>query len=229
MNAVSGRGRIMTLCFHGIGRPQRELEAGEERFWIERHRFAQILAAVNEHEREVELTFDDANVSDYDEGLPALVRHGLRARFFIITDRIDRPGSLSGEQIARMRTAGMTFGIHGATHLPWPMLAARGQLDAELDAAAGRLEPLVGDAVDHAAFPQGQYDRAVIRTLKDRRFVRAYSVDEGWSSRRAWLRTRYSVIRSDTPESVVALLENPHATTDPWPIRPMKQAAKRWR
>lgn len=229
MSRATGHSRVLTLCFHGIGRPRRELEPGEERFWIERERFCDILAAVKDHDRQVELTFDDANVSDYDDAFPLLTRHQLSARFFVITDRIDRAGSLSAGQIDRMDAAAMTFGIHGATHRPWPQLAAQGLLDAELDAATRRLDSLIASPVDHAAFPRGQYDRAAIIALKRRGFVRAYSVDEGWSTRRAWLRTRYSVICSDTPETVVALLDRPNATAGPWPVRPIKQAAKRWR
>jgi peptidoglycan/xylan/chitin deacetylase (PgdA/CDA1 family) len=222
-------GRIITLNFHGIGTPRRPLESGEERFWVGEEHFRDIVAMTRRHPRFVELTFDDANASDYDVAFPYLMEYGIRARFFLITDRIDAPGSLSSAQIAHMAAVGMRFGTHGATHRPWPGLAARGELGRELDDSARRIEGLTGRRVAHAAFPQGLYDRAVLNALKRRRYERAYSVDEGWSRDRAWLRTRYSVIHSDTARSVSALLDSPNLTAGPWPVRPLKQAVKRWR
>lgn len=220
---------IQTICFHGIGAPQRQLEPGEERFWITEDSFCSILEVIRSHSRMIDITFDDANSSDATIALPELVKRGLSARFFIITDRIDTAGSLSSLQIEDMAGAGMTFGTHGASHRPWPLLASEGLLGRELDESAARLEALLGTRTDHAAFPQGLYNRAVLGELRTRGFARAYSVDEGWSRRRAWLRSRYSVIHSDTAAIVGALLDDPNHTTASWPVRSIKQAVKRWR
>jgi len=56
-----------------------------------------------------------------------------------------------------------------------------------------------------------------------------YSVDEGWSRGSAHLRSRYSVIHTDTAASIGRLLDRPTVTTDRWPVRSMKLAVKRWR
>ncbi|WP_344092922.1 polysaccharide deacetylase family protein [Microbacterium deminutum] len=220
---------MITLNFHGIGTPRRVLEPGEERFWITHDQYLQVLDVALAHSRRVEITFDDANESDYELGLQALLDRGIAARFFIITDRIGEDGSLSAGQLAEMAACGMTFGTHGASHRPWTDLARTGELSGELNDSSSRLTRIVGEAIKHAAFPQGLYNRAVLKELRARKFTRAYSVDEGWSREHEWLRTRYSVIHSDTAATVARLLDSPTLTSDPWPLRPAKQALKRWR
>lgn len=203
------RSRLVSLCFHGIGQTARCLEFGEERFWIDPHRFADILEAVHAHPRLAEITFDDSNESDFSIALPALGRLNRTARFFVISDRLDSPGSLSSEHVAALNLAGMSIGTHGATHRPWPQLAWEGQLDNELSSSTQALENITSTAVTTAAFPQGKYDRQVLAALKKRGFQRAYSVDEGSSRMGSWLRSRYTVIHTDTPESVRARLDRP--------------------
>lgn len=220
--------RVQTICFHGIGHPDRDLEPGEERFWIDATAYSEILSAIRQHPRQVDITFDDGNASDAEIGLPALLDGELSARFFIITDRIDTRGSVSTTQLNELAGEGMTFGTHGASHRPWPALAEADLLDGELVSSRRRLAAVVGGTIDHAAMPQGLYNRAVLTTLRRHGFTRAYSVDEGWSNRRSWLRTRYSVIHSDTPESIIALLDNPNLTAPAAPLRAAKRLLKRW-
>jgi peptidoglycan/xylan/chitin deacetylase (PgdA/CDA1 family) len=221
--------RVITLNFHGIGAPERDLEPGEERFWITPDDFHAILDVALAHRRYVEFTFDDANASDYRIGMPALLDRRAHARFFVITDRIDAPGSLSSEQIVELAQAGMGFGTHGASHRPWPQLAQDGQLRSALALSSQALQDIIGRPTRYAAFPQGMYDRAVLTELRNHDFLRTYSVDEGWSHSKSWLRTRYSVIRDDTADSIRALLDSPNLTAGRWPVRPIKQAVKRWR
>lgn len=221
--------RVITLNFHGIGDPGRALEPGEERFWITPENFHRILDAALAHRRHVEFTFDDGNESDHRIGLPALLERRALARFFVITNRIDTPGSLSSAQILDLAQSGMGLGTHGASHRPWTELAHNGELRCELIESSQILQQLVGRPTRHAAFPQGLYDRAVLSELRAHDFLRVYSVDEGWSHARRWLRTRYSVIRTDTADSIRRLLDSPNRTAGSWPVRPIKQAVKRWR
>lgn len=221
--------RVITLNFHGIGAPERDLEPGEERFWISEENFHDILDTAIAHRRYVEFTFDDSNVSDFEIGLPALLDRRLHARFFVITDRIGAPGSLSTDQIVELAQSGMTFGTHGASHRPWTQLAAENALRSELTASAKALQDIIGRPTRYAAFPQGLYNRAVLDELRSHDFLRVYSVDEGWAHAKSWMRTRYSVIHRDTGDSIRTLLDSPNTTAGRWPMRPIRQAVKRWR
>jgi peptidoglycan/xylan/chitin deacetylase (PgdA/CDA1 family) len=207
--ASSDQSRRVTLCFHGIGVPRRELEPGEERFWIGLGQFEDILRAVHAHPRPVDITFDDSNDSDFTVALPLLLRLGLSAQFFVITGRLDRPGSLSRREVAAMHAAGMAIGTHGVTHRSWRALAEERMLDAELTGSVQALHEITRSPVTTAALPQGQYDRRVLAALERHGFTRVYSVDEGSSRVSSRLRSRYTVIDEDSAASVSAVIDNP--------------------
>lgn len=222
-------GRIVTICFHGIGRPSRSLEPGEERFWIEPNQYREILSAIEAHPQTPDLTFDDGNASDVEFGLPGLIEHRAKAQFFIITDRIGEQGSVTESGLNELVSAGMTLGTHGATHRPWTDLATEGKLDQELTDSCAMLADVAGVPVSAAAMPQGLYNRSVLTATRRHGFRRVYSVDEGWSRPSSWLRSRYSVIQSDTPESISAYLTDPNRTAGPRALQTVKRALKRVR
>jgi peptidoglycan/xylan/chitin deacetylase (PgdA/CDA1 family) len=227
--ARPGSSRIVTLCFHGIGTPGRQLELGEERFWIGVDQFAAIVEAIRTHPRHADITFDDANESDFLHALPLLQRLELAARFFVITDRLDTRGSLSSEQLFAIHDAGMPVGTHGMTHESWRDLAALQMLDEELTGSAHKLENITRLPVTEAALPRGQYDRQVLAALRRQGFDRVYSVDEGTSRRSSWLRSRYTIINTDTPDSITAFLDHPDLAAGPRIIRAAKNMVKELR
>ena len=48
------------------------------------------------------LSFDDGNSSDVEIALPALRERGLPRRFFVVAGRLDRPGSLSRDDVREL-------------------------------------------------------------------------------------------------------------------------------
>ncbi len=221
-------GPVASLCLHGVGEPQRALEAGEERFWIEAEVLTEVLDLVVQHPAEVELTVDDSNASDFEHILPALRERGLSATFFVITDRIDTPGSLSTAQIRELHDSGMTIGTHGATHLPWRDLG-REALDAELRESMGRLTAITGERVRYAACPRGSYDRGVLASLRRFGIERVYTVDGGGTRAAAWARSRYTITRHDTADTIRAWLDRPAGDLREQLTRSGRSAVKRWR
>jgi peptidoglycan/xylan/chitin deacetylase (PgdA/CDA1 family) len=221
--------RVTTLCFHGIGRPGRPLEPGEERYWVDRNRFADILDAVAGHPQPIELTFDDANASDHSAGLPELLRRGLTAEFFVIAGRLDEPGSLARTQLVELASAGMAVGNHGLRHLPWRDVRSTGALEEEVGEAGRLIADVVGAWPRHAACPHGSYDRRVLRFLRGHGYTRVLTVDGGTSPRRAWLRSRYTIIDTDTPDTVSARLADPDGRASEQLRRRAAQLLKRSR
>lgn len=190
------------LCFHGIGTPQRELEAGEGEFWLDVAQFEEMLAMIRRHPF-INITIDDGNVSDFTHALPALRRRGLTATFFIVAERIDSPGALSTEAIRELVSSGMRIGTHGLAHRPWRSLRDHG-LEAEMRAAQIIAE-VAGAPVSEAACPFGSYDRRVLGALRRHGFTRVYTVDRGRARRGAWLQPRYTVRKGDTPADLERL------------------------
>lgn len=188
--------RHLIFNFHGIGEPARALEPGEAAYWVSPACFELFLEVIGglpaERRREITITFDDGNLSDYEIALPRLVSSGLTACHFVISGRIGQAGSLSAGQIRALRAAGMSIGTHGVNHLDWRRLD-RTTLQRELSDGRRRLEDIIGEPVTEAAIPFGSYDRRVLRVLKRHRFAAVFSSDGGSYRNGRWLRPRNCV------------------------------------
>ena len=192
--------RLVNLCFHGIGTPGRELEPGEDDYWILQETFLSVLDEVAER-RDVVLSFDDGNASDVEIGLPALIERGLRATFFVLAGRLDAPGSLSTDDLATLLDQGMTVGNHGMDHVSWRRMDER-TAERELVQARDLLTEVTGRLVHRAAAPFGLYDRRALSRLRARGYTEVNTSDRRWARDGAWLQPRFSLRRGDTPDDV---------------------------
>jgi peptidoglycan/xylan/chitin deacetylase (PgdA/CDA1 family) len=217
---------MFILNLHGIGPPRRELPPTEQRVWIAPAQFEALLDYVRPRQ-DVELTFDDANESDYSIALPALQQRGLRAQFFIVADRVGRPGYLSRAQIAALLAAGMKIGSHGLRHRPWAGLDDGG-LREELVVARDRLQQWTGLKIDQAACPFGSYNRRVINALRNAGYRCLYTSDGGPARAGALILPRNSVYSTWTLETVKHVLSD-HGAPARRLWRSLKLALKRWR
>ena len=180
--------------FHGVGRPRRELETGEARYWIDEQRFADILDRIMaDPERDlIAITFDDGNISDISIALPHLERRRLTAQFFVLAGRIGEPGSLGRADIRDLVDAGVEIGSHGVRHVDWTSLSPA-ELRQELKASMEVIEDAVGCPVRKAAIPFGRYNGAVLRALRSTGYLEAFSSDGGTASDHDFPKPRTSV------------------------------------
>jgi len=219
--------RVRNICFHGVGEPQRELEPGEDVYWVKTDQFEAILDEVASWTVPVRLSFDDGNASDVEIGLPALVERNLSGEFFLLAGRLDTPGSVDSPGVKALRSAGMRIGSHGMDHRSWRGLDDK-QREAEFNTARAVLARAADGPVDTAACPLGRYDRRVLTELRGRGYTRVYTSDRRPARAGSWLQPRYSVRRHDTPESLRAEVLAPA----PLPARARALAVgtvKRWR
>src|SRR5262249_30889771 len=151
--------RVINVLFHGIGMPRRELEPGEDNYWVSEDRFLNILDELATL-TEVRISFDDGNASDTEIALPALLERGLRAGFFVLAGRLGQPGSLDDDGVRELARHGMGIGSHGMLHRSWRKMDP-GTCHDELIAARDRLRAVTGAEVDTAACPLGRYGRRV--------------------------------------------------------------------
>jgi len=216
--------KLVNVCFHGIGEPQRQLEPGEDQFWVEPAQFEELVDAVAVRD-DVVLSFDDGNASDVSRALPELRKRRLNASFFVVARRIGEPGSLARDDLRTLVAEGMTIGSHGSQHRAWPTLDETA-LHEELDDARTAIAEAAGTSVDTAACPLGAYDRRVLRRLRERDFARVYTVDRQAARPEAWLQPRYVVRRTDTGDTVARWGREPLHYGLLWSA---KSVAKRWR
>jgi peptidoglycan/xylan/chitin deacetylase (PgdA/CDA1 family) len=218
--------RRVNVTFHGIGDAPRPLDAGEAAVWITTQHFTRALDAIAGRS-EVRLCFDDGNSSDVTVALPELQRRGLRATFFVVADRVDRPGFLSAADIRSLAAEGMALGCHGMSHRPWRRLRSD-QLRVELLTSRARLEDILGCPVTEAACPFGAYDRRTLRSLRRFGYARVFTSDMGWARDDQWLQARNTVRAGAHPRRLDDLVP-----ADPSLSRALtgqlRLAAKRWR
>jgi peptidoglycan/xylan/chitin deacetylase (PgdA/CDA1 family) len=216
---------VVVLNFHGVGTARRPLDDGEEDVCLERQQFLAILDAVSGRS-DVHLTFDDGNSSDVNDALPALLRRGLRAHFFVCAGRLGRAGFLTGADVRELRSAGMSIGLHGMDHVPWRRLS-RPEIHREIVQAKQVLEDVLDEPVDAAACPFGAYDRRSLSALRRAGFERVYTSDRGAAPANDWLVPRNTLHRWDSAESVERTLSA--ADTPASLASNTKRWIKRWR
>jgi peptidoglycan/xylan/chitin deacetylase (PgdA/CDA1 family) len=178
----------VNLAMHGIGRPARQLEPGENERWVTVEQFERILDAVQDR-ADVHLTFDDGNESDVEIALPRLVERGLKAEFFPLAGRLGQRGYLDRDALRALARAGMEIGSHGWEPRDWRRLDDR-HARRELTDAPKLLGDLCGKPVQRYSLPFGAYDRQVLARLKQAGATRVYTSDGGAASRDGWLQAR---------------------------------------
>lgn len=196
---------VLNVLFHGIGTPARELEPGEDSYWIDVDTFHRILDDLVSGTDTgalptLRLSFDDSNTSDLTIGLPALTQRGLTADFFVLAGRLDSAGSLGPDDVRELRHHGMTIGTHGMHHRPWRGLDADTRRD-EFVTARERLAEVAGAPIDQAACPLGRYDRQALGELRALGYTEVFTSDRRYARTGRWLQPRYSVRDGDTVES----------------------------
>jgi peptidoglycan/xylan/chitin deacetylase (PgdA/CDA1 family) len=181
----------INLTFHGVGRPGRELDPGEDAFWLDPVEFESVLRSVAGRGG-VRLTFDDGNASDVLHALPALQRRGLTATFFVSAGKLGAPGYVDHAGIRELAAAGMAVGCHGMGHRDWRRLG-ESELRVELLDARELLEEVVERPVTRAACPFGSYDRRVLRSLRGWGYTQVFTSDRGSARSDRWLQPRNTV------------------------------------
>lgn len=112
-------------------------------------------------ERPWMMTFDDGGVSSYTLIADRLEALGWRAHFFITTDYIDAPAFMTRAQIRDLHRRGHLIGSHSCSH---PLrFAARSwnELKREWNESLSVLSDILGEAIEIASIPGGQYSRPV--------------------------------------------------------------------
>ena len=185
---------LIILNFHGVGPVTREIDAGEHDCWLDQDHFETVLDLVRDRPN-IRLTVDDGNASDFELILPALLRRGLKAMFFVCAGLLDQPTFLSRRQVKELQARGMTIGSHGARHRSWRRLTAS-QASEEFENSRAEIEKVCEVPVDTAACPFGAYDRTVLVGLRRAGYRTVYTSDGGVARESDWLRARTSVTRS---------------------------------
>jgi peptidoglycan/xylan/chitin deacetylase (PgdA/CDA1 family) len=111
--------------------------------------------------REWVITFDDGGVSAYTHIAERLEELGWRGHFFIATDYIGAKGFMNRAQICELRRRGHAIGSHSCSHPLRMASCGLRQIEREWSVSVDLLSDLLGERVDLASIPGGQYSRQV--------------------------------------------------------------------
>jgi peptidoglycan/xylan/chitin deacetylase (PgdA/CDA1 family) len=225
MSAAYKPGMLLHLNFHGLGKPPQTAAAGEEHYWIDPGLFAAALDYI-QGRNHVNITIDDSNESDYEVALPLLSERKLKATFFVVAQRIDQRGFLSGGQIRALIAEGMSIGNHGMRHSRWKGMS-RIQLEEELVTARDVIQEITNTPITEAACPFGSYDRRALRMLREQGYEHAYTSDTGAAAAAAWLQPRNTINRSHRLQDIMSLVDAPPAGGSQ-SLRDLKIFVKSW-
>ncbi len=185
--------RELILNFHGLGEPHPRVDDEEKLCWWSVSSFVRLLDLISERpigeSPDILLTFDDGNESDAVFALPALVKRGLKATFFICAGRVGTAHYLDKSMIEELLSCSMGIGSHGMYHRDWCALDPK-ELDEEVVDARRRIEDVTGRAVTKVAIPFGSYNRHVLSRLKREDWDCIYTSDRGTARRNDKIKPR---------------------------------------
>jgi peptidoglycan/xylan/chitin deacetylase (PgdA/CDA1 family) len=182
--------------------------------------FGEVPSALDAGRQAVVITVDDGLADAADGAMPALLRHGLPATFFVPSAFIGTRASwLRGEDAMRpmlswsvlddMARAGFEIGSHGKWHL------AADLNDQELvqrDAVESRaeLEQGLGRAVPSFAYPFGYHGAKARRAVRETGFAQACIVSElpVQEGDDRWALPRLTVAQGTTTEALLAMIRS---------------------
>lgn len=141
--------------------------------------------------RAVVLTFDDGTEDTYTYAYPILTRYRVPATVLMISDHVDRPGSLAQHQLRQMAADGITIGSHTAHHAYLPDLPMA-QVHEELERSKRDLEASLQQPVEFLSYPGGGFTPAVAQAAREAGYRAACTTNRGF---RRWPVDRWALRR----------------------------------
>lgn len=196
LRRLAGAGEVVVLLYHRVNDEMRDaLTVGVEQFEAQMAHIARHypVASIDDviHGRVpaggsrpvVAVTFDDGYQDNYTHAMPALLRHGIPAAFFVSTGMIGQPrgfdhdlrggGSalpnMDWDQLREMHAHGFTIGAHTVSHANCARLAP-GELRRELVESRDRLVAELGLREVFFAYPFGRREDitpAALETVRE--------------------------------------------------------------
>ncbi len=152
------------------------------------------------------LTMDDGYESVLGEAAPLLERYGVPAVAFVCPGRsggtsawMDETGDerlMTADQVRLLPGYGVDVGVHGMDHTLLPGLDDEA-LSTQVVASRDALTEILGHAPRAFAYPEGKFDDAAVRAVRDTGYEVAFSVEEGgdrFTVPRRAINTRDSVV-----------------------------------
>jgi peptidoglycan/xylan/chitin deacetylase (PgdA/CDA1 family) len=165
--------------------------------------------------RRVAITFDDANIGQYENAFPALVARGMTATFYVTTEWIGTPGFCTWDHLRAMKAAGMSIQSHTCSH-PFLSELSEGNLLIELQESKREIDRELGQDTTEIAFPGGDPPRRSLRYVIGAAGYR-YGVGTRWGMNRDTQTFRHQFVRRCTVRGELTPdVAERYVRADPW-------------
>lgn len=153
----------------------------------------------------VAITFDDGYESWANDVLDILNEADLKAYFFICIEFI-KNGSISEEDIVKLKNNGMVIGSHGLTHRFLHKVSNK-ELFYELGESKRMLEGIIQEKVEHFSVPRGVYNRRILKIAKDIGYKHVFTSDIGVSKSDDFVLKRIPIKRNTSLDDFKNIVE----------------------
>jgi len=153
------------------------------------------------------ITFDDGGVSAM-TAADALERHGFTGHFFITTNYIGTRGFVTEQNLRELRERGHVIGSHSCSHPLRMGHCSRAQLLDEWTRSRSMLAEMLGEGVDVASVPGGDFAPQVAEAAARAGFTRLFTSEPTLDTRHAFgltLLGRFTIQRWTTAQTAAAL------------------------
>lgn len=118
-------------------------------------------------ERAVAVTFDEADLSFYRDAWPRLKAAGVPVTLFVTTEPVDQGSAdtMTWDQVREVRDAGAGIGQRGHSGQSLTRMSAA-QATADMEAASQRMQAELGESPVLFAYPEGDYDQALLEQVQ---------------------------------------------------------------
>ncbi len=158
----------------------------------------------------VSLTFDDGWESQYAQALPILKEAGLKATFYIITNRVGEEEYVTREQVSEILSDGNEVSSHTQTH-PDLREIDPDAAQAELAQSQATLKEWgIGLSGDGIAYPYGEYNSNIKWSSNYAGYVYARTTDIGFNTADSppYGLKSYSVVATTAFDEVKRLIDD---------------------
>ncbi len=132
----------------------------------------------------VSFSFDDGYLSGYDVARPILNQAGIKGTFYLVNDYLDGTDEfyMNTAQALALNNDGHEIGGHTRTH---PFLTQITQAERNDEIIAARQDEIAMGftPMETFAYPYGEYNDAVIQTLRNAGYIGARSVNSGFNDK----------------------------------------------